>query len=492
MRLSRFAIPLCCAPLLASCIFLLDYDKLEGTAVSSGGDGGQPPGTGGQSESGAGGVGLSCGDCDDGDPCTIDTCLALPGEEPECQHAVTQGLKPDGFQISLPSEEHVRVALVGSGKLFYLSALEIDEGVPRVSLYRLADDGAELEPMGADFRLEGSPISNIGLAIEELAAGQVALHGFVATRAKLNETATRVVHLQSRNDTMTSEIVGLSYRADNPTLFPQALAMGDDILGAWIQADGTIAVHQVGAARTEDYGDVTLPATTLSLLSTEDQRPAVMFTAQADGAPLGTWVETAGAARAQLAECETAPGAYLSSSVISTQIPGIWLANVTRTGEDYLTNGGGTVVCSANACRTVPEDCEENPSPNAIRNVAGATVHFDTDEAGIIYSVVAVPQLALNTNGTGLDAKLGLLLGRADFSADPVETTTLGGDPTTGLLEVAKNDASEANGFAGPDWPAVAILPGARVAVAWISPNADGSGTELRVERYKMCLGQPE
>jgi hypothetical protein len=56
---------------------------------------------------------------------------------------------------------------------------------------------------------------------------------------------------------------------------------------------------------------------------------------------------------------------------------------------------------------------------------------------------------------------------------------------------VARNDTSEAVAFAGPDWPAVAILPGQRVAVAWIAPDAKGAGTELHVERYKMCLGEP-
>jgi hypothetical protein len=34
----------------------------------------------------------------------------------------------------------------------------------------------------------------------------------------------------------------------------------------------------------------------------------------------------------------------------------------------------------------------------------------------------------------------------------------------------------------------VAILQSQRVAVAWIQPNATADGSELRVQRYKMCL----
>lgn len=493
MRLARLIGATCCAPLLASCIFLLDYDALEGSPSASGGAGGQPAASAGAAGSEEGGAAPSCGDCNDGDPCTIDTCLALPGEEPECRHAATQGLKPDGFRAILDAEQHVRVALVGSGKLFYLSTLTVDEATPSVSLYRLADDGAELEPLSQNWQLDGLPVSNVGLAVEEVAAGQVALHGFVATRANLSDTATRVVHLERHADaSVTSQVVGASYRAADPTVFPQALAVGDEIVGSWIQEDGTIAVHRVGAGKTEEFGDATLPATTLSLLSTKDRQPAVLFTSHDGQAALGAWVETAGKARSQLPECETAPGTYLSSSVISTQLPGIWLANVTRAGEDYLTNGGGTVVCGSSTCATVAENCETAPPRNAIRNVAGATVHFETDAAGVIYSVVAVPQLVPEANGGGLDARLGLLLGRADFSADPVESTTIGGDLSTGGLEVARNEATKESGFAGPDWPAVAILPGRRAAVAWIAPNADGSGTALHVERYKMCLGGEE
>jgi len=498
-KLVRRLLPVFSAPLLASCVFLLDYDALQGgppPAAGGAAAGGVPtagtaPGGAGaaaNTETGGAGGSASCGDCDDKNPCTIDTCDTT-GDAPTCMHEATLGLKLDGFDTVLEAEQHVRVSLVGSGQLFYLAELEVNAGTPKVALYQLASDGTALEPLGTDLKLEGSPVSNVGLAIEQLAAGEVALHGFVATKLRPG-AQPRVFHLENRAGQTSSNAVGASYRADNPSVFPQALAIGGEIVGAWIQADGTVAVHHIGTAKTDSFGDAMLPATTLSLLSTSDNLPAVMFTASAmPKQALGTYVETLGHNRVKLAECETQPGDYLSSSVIGTQLPGVWLAQVTRAGDGYLTSGNGTLVCGNNACAAAAEDCVKNPPPNALREVAGDTVHFDTDAAGIIYSVIALPQVAPKADDPNTaEGKLSLALGRIDLSnPSKAQSTKIGGD-ASGLMEVAHNDTSLALAFAGPDWPAVSILPTEQVAVAWIQPNAAKSGTELHVQRYKMCL----
>ena len=473
---ARFLLPACLAPWLGSCYFLLDYNDLQGGAVDNG-IGGGPPG---------------CpADCDDHDPCTTDSCDES-SDTPECAHTATEGLALDGFEATLSSEHHVRVSLVGSGQLFYLAALEVNADTPKVSLYRLASDGEALEAVSPDLGLDGLPVSNVGLAVEELPLGEVALHGFLATKGRTAGAPVRVIHVESKAGKITNNIAGVSYRADNPSVFPQALAMGDKIVGAWIQADGTIAVHNVGAAKTDTFGIASLPATTLSLLSTADNQPAVMFTAQAESkAALGTYVETSGQNRARLPECEMRPGDYLSSTVIGTQIPGVWLANITRAGDDYLASGNGTLVCGNNACTPVAEDCKTATASNGVREVAGATVRFDGDPPGIVYSVLALPQIAAKADdATIIEAKLSLALGRVDFSTPgKADSTTIGGDVDKGGLEqIAQNDTTEAAGFAGPDWPAVSILPTRQVAVAWIQPNAAFDGTELHVQRYKMCL----
>ncbi len=487
-RFFRYLLPLCLSPLLASCVFLLNYDDLQsGGPAQTGGAGGAA--TGGVE---AGASSSSCGDCNDHDACTVDTCDET-GATPTCRHEPTEGLKLDGFETSLSADRFVRVSLVASGQLFYLATLRVDKDVPRISLHRLASDGTELEALGTDLKLEGTPVSNVGLAVEELTLGDVALHGFLAAKPKLGNLAPRVYHLVNHADTTTSNLVGMSYKADNDTVFPQALSMGGKIVGAWVQSDGTIAVHDVGGVRTDTFGATTLPATTLSLLSTADDKPAVMFTAQNGTTAIGTYVETSGQNRARLAECETRAGQYLSSSAIGTQVPGLWLATITRFGTDYLTSGSGTVVCGNNACTAAAEDCAKAKPSNGIRDIAGAAVHFATDDPGILYSVVAIPQIALKADDPAtVEAKLSLALSRADVSAPSKTTsTTIGGDVDTGLLEIAHNDASQADGFAGPDWPAVGILPSQQVAVAWIQPATAGAGSELHVQRYKMCLPAP-
>jgi hypothetical protein len=483
---------------MASCVFLLDYDELQkgDPASSVGGALGESgaPGAGAGADAGAAGAAgsgfASCGDCDDQDACTIDTCDET-GDTPECLHEPTVGLKLDGFDVSLPAEHHARVSLVASGKLFYFATLLVNETTPQIALYRLASDGTELEPLGAETKLEGTPVSNVGLAVEELALGEVVLHGFLAAKPKLGDLPAKVFHLVNQGDKTMTNLVGTSYLEGNETLFPQALNIAGTIEGAWIQADHTMAVHDVGSARTDIFGAASVPATTLSLLSTADDKPAVLFTAQASsGNAVGTYVETAGQNRARLAECETRAGDYLSSSVISTQIPGVWLTNVTRYGADYLTTGGGAVACSKGTCTPLPEDCSKATPSNGLRNVSGATLHFPTDDPGIVYSVAAIPQVTTRDDDPSVaEGRLSLALGRVDFSTPgKAESTSIGGDPDTGLLRIAHNDTSEASGFAGPDWPAVGILPTEQVAVAWIQPNATADGSELHVQRYKMCL----
>ena len=110
---------------------------------------------------------------------------------------------------------------------------------------------------------------------------------------------------------------------------------------------------------------------------------------------------------------------------------------------------------------------------------------------GVVYSVLALPQIILKPGSdTEIEALLSVTLGRVDFSKEPPESTTIGGD-AQGLMEVARQGTDETRQFTGPDWPAVGILPSQQVAIAWIQPNSAFTGTELHVQRYKMCLPEP-
>jgi hypothetical protein len=496
LRTSRLLIGLCCTPLLASCVFLLDYDALEsqGPDTAEGGSGGASAGAPPVALGGAGGEGgTGCGECDDGDPCTIDVCDET-GETPECMHEATVGLQLDGFEQVVPGQQHLRVSLAAGPDAFYLSSFGITDDTPSITLYRLAADGQELESLGSDLLTglaEGTPASNVGLVVDPTLG--LAVHGFVAVKPKVGDLPPRVFHIVSRAGKTTSELVGMSYRAENPWVFPQALAIGNSVHGAWIQADGTIAVHEVGAVlQPQPFGNTALPATTLSLLATAGNQPAVMFTSHTDDGPLGAYVETRGQNRSEISECQSAPGTYVSSSVIGTPLPGLALGYITKGGDDYLTTGNVTLACgSNNQCTPVTDECDAGDLANGARNIAGATVRFDADPPGVIYSVLALPQIALKPGSdTEVEAKLSLLLGRADFSDEGggASTTIGGSEDEMGLMVVARQDTSEELGFVGPDWPAVGILPSKQVAVAWLQRDEAAEQTELHVQRYAMCL----
>ena len=114
------------APFLASCVFLLDYDDLQGGSVPNDGGttatggaaaGGMSDIVGGVGASGEAGSSSSCGDCNDHDACTVDTCDET-GDAPTCTHEATEGLKLDGFETTLTSLRHVRVSVVAGGQQF--------------------------------------------------------------------------------------------------------------------------------------------------------------------------------------------------------------------------------------------------------------------------------------------------------------------------------------------------------------------------------------
>ncbi len=478
-------------PLLASCAFLLDFDKLQSGPTE--GDAGAPTlSVGGNGSAGRAGMGDACGDCDDSDPCTLDTCDEA-GAVPSCQHQVQPGLALDGFDTTLTANEHGRATLVSGTNAFYLSVLETQlagqEPIPEVTLYQLDSDAVELETLAklSNLPLTGLAASSAGLAVDETLGG-LTLHAFVAVQPATVAETTRVLHLTHRNGNTTAKIVGTSYSTANPWVSPQALKIGNSVTGAWIQEDGTIAVHGLLGGATTTFGAVTLPATTFALLSTADDQPAVLFTAEAAGSALGTYLETSGRNRSSVIECQRAEGAYLSSTVIGTGIPGVWIGNITKAGADYLTTSGTTIVCGANSCTSKSGACTADDLASGVRNVAGATVRFDADPPGVVYSVAALPQLQAKAEPPDeLEAVLNVALTRADFSPNAPDGATGVGE----VLELARMDSGESLNFGGPDWPAVAILPTGTVAIAWSQPQPGGVGSELHLQRYKMCLPPP-
>jgi len=213
--------------LLASCVFLLDYDELQSArppkAAARAGPPQQRKRRPHQQRRGGWRQPSACGDCNDHDACTVDTCDETGAPRPAC----TSRPRPEARRLrNHVARRPLRARLTGSQRpALLLAALRYDKGVPRVSLHRLASDGTELEAVGTDLKLEGTPVSNVGLAVEELAVGDVALHGFLAAKPKLGDLAPKVFHLVNHAGKTTSNLVGMAYKADNETVFPQALSM---------------------------------------------------------------------------------------------------------------------------------------------------------------------------------------------------------------------------------------------------------------------------
>jgi hypothetical protein len=464
-------------PLLASCMFLLDFDELQS---GNGAEGGEPSsgGAAGATSGGASGAGGAC-TCDDQDPCTEDRCD--PDSPDGCVHDPRPGLVLDGLDATLEAEQHFRVAMVAGGGYFYLSAFELRDGEPEVSIYRAGATGSEVETLltlSDPVRGDGTVVSNAGLAIDT--SFGITLHGLVAVEGAAG--VVRVMHVTHRQDQTDVQTVGLDYQP-NPLVFPQLLTIGTERYGAWIQGDGTVAMTEVGPGvpgvpgLPDMFGSSADPAGTLALIASVDNSPALLYTT-----PSGVFADT-GQSRVQVEECQPADGDYLSSSAIETPVPGLWLANFTKFGADYLTNGSATLVCSAERCASKTERCTAEDANNGARNAAGASVRFDTDPAGVGYSVLALPSVAASEGtASGIEASLTLAGFKLDFSTDDVGNQALG-EP----FFVSTMATTEELSFAGPDWPALAILATRQVGLAWIQPKLDGTGSELRVQRYRMC-----
>jgi hypothetical protein len=119
VRSKPFLFALGSVPLLAACSFLLDFDGLQGgkKAPDAGaGSGGADTGSGGQA--GASGT-CEAAACDDGDPCTVDSCDATASDG--CAHAYTEGLGLEKDFAPILADTQYRVTMTAGSDAFYFS-----------------------------------------------------------------------------------------------------------------------------------------------------------------------------------------------------------------------------------------------------------------------------------------------------------------------------------------------------------------------------------
>lgn len=498
--LGRFVLSLPLA--LSSCMFMLDFDGLQGGAPAStggaagsngaGGDGDSAGATGGggtAGSSGAGGAGGSaCGCVEDSDPCTVARCVDQ-GSGPECVQEPQEGLVLEREYPPVIADRHYQVSMVAGSSEFYLSTLSKDGLVSDAAIYRLpVASNAELTEATrlSGLAVAGAPVSMASLAVDE--SSGLTVHAYVALK-ELIGAGVKVWHVLFDADfkPVGRMAVGANY-FQNPNLeaqlhHPDARKIGDAIWGTWINADGSITVDNASNPRQFQLGSNATPASTVTLLATRGNQPAVLYT----GSTRGVFLQSEAGGQATASECQTGDGLYYGAIAAPTSLAGLWFTSWTKSGTGYLTTESKVVLCGPNGC-AADTGCDDNEAQNFTRNIALATVHLQGDPAGVLYYVDVLPNLAPAPDGQ-VAASIAALLIRADFGTSATLTqppvTNAIGEP----LALSTQVTDEAHGFRGPDLAAAALI-GRTAAISWVEPMADGRD-QLRVQRYELCLSPP-
>jgi hypothetical protein len=452
---------------------------------------GAPLGGGGAggniAEGGAGGVACECSDTDT-DPCTVARCVDR-GNGPECVQDPIQGMVLERDFDPIVGERHHQLGLVAGPSEFYLSSLSTTGNASNAVIYRLTATSTTVTPALelAALKIAGQPVSLPAIAVDT--TNGLRLHAFVALRelgAAGGAKAWRVTldaDLKPQGRAAVGTTYALAPTVATQTQQPAALSTDSESWGAWVNADGTIGVASANVnPETLTFGDVTTPASSVALLTTRDNRPAVLFTA--DGA--GVYLQSE-MGLTQLSECQPSAGQYFGAYTAPTTFSGLWALGWTKSGTDFLTSEGTLGLCPANGACAADAACDANEDNNLTRNPGVGAQHIQGDPAGVMYYVDVLPTL-VPVSATTLQASLSALLVKIDFGTSPnlsdVQPPVAIGEP---LLLTTQTTNAAAN-YRGPDHAAAAIIADT-AAVAWIEPTADGND-QIRVQRYKMCLPQ--
>jgi len=480
-----FSLSLLVAPALVACSFLIDFNDLQGGKKVVP-DAGTEAGT----EAGAGGAtGCDAASCDDQDPCTLDSCDRAASDG--CKHELTPGLGLEKSWAPIVADTQYRVTLTAGSDAFYFASFFVNGKQADVNLFRLGvadDDYESLRKLSAFPAITGVPVSVAGLAVDTGGVLGETLHALVAVKGSAADAQVWEITANTARQFGVPAQVGDTYGQASSFNYPVARALNGSVHGAWINADGTITVLYPAPLHTKKtFGSATTPASTLTLIGTDDNLPAVLFS----GPKNGVYVETAGKNRSAMPECQTAAGSYLSMTAAA--VPGhngVWLSSWTKFGDSFLTTETHAVLCTQGAC--LPDTvsaCKPADSANDQRDSALESVHLAGDAAEVSYTVGLSPALSVDPGGATTTASLTAILAKVTKPLDKSGTFEVVGLPTS----VASQPAA-APDYRGPDFAAVAIIPGqpAKVAVAWIQPGP-GSSTfnEMHLQRYRMCLPAP-
>lgn len=468
-----------CGLLLASCGFLLDFDELQaGDGADAGTDGAAAGGTGG---------GSCANGCDDGDPCTLDSCVGGI-----CQNQA-QPIVPDGFTITRTADAMHRVTLAGAADRFYMSIFSEDNGQTEVQLFSFLADGDTSTftpgPTFSNLQVLGNrrPVSAAGLVVQ---AQGIAfdVHAYVALAPAVVGNAADIFHVVFDQD-LNTDLMRSSQVSNQPNYgtgdvhrFPQAWIPGTngDVWATWIGPGGEIYLHEAGTGRSSNAPVIAGPTPFVAPIGFGDV-PGVVYRTNTPQAQLF------GAPPTAFNECDAPPGAYLSASGSFTGVDGFWSVAWTKARPDYIGFEAVTIACGAGG-RCTPNDilnqarCEERQVPLS-RNPAIVAFQRAGDSPGRFFQVSALPFIEPDDGEAVLSLfPVQIDVNPSNLDQEPV-VTPLFTEP--GGLERDRTPTDEE--IAGPDWPALAFAGNDRIALAWLRP-ADGGGGELRLERFRICV----
>jgi len=340
----------------SGCSFLVDFNELQRGSPKAAVDGGEggTKGTGGSSSDGSagdldassggattdGGTKVDAGDsgphcatdCDDSNPCTVDTCTSTG-----CTNTYTPGVVPDGLSVTLAAETFHRVTLTSYGNQFYLAAFKTQGLKTDVELHHFGKSEAQMSTaisLADTAGITGSPVSVLDLA----PTPALELVGYAAFGTALSK-ASQVYRI--RFDASLKVLGSLPAATDanyvgDGRMHPVTWALGGgDAWGAWPGNGSGVYIHS---------GTTTAAAGSPATLSTTSQVVAL--------SPLGAgsvpaalyvsdhpYVQAVGqTAPIPLGECDKSAGIYTSALSGLTSLSGVWIGGWSKAvGTSVLT-----------------------------------------------------------------------------------------------------------------------------------------------------------
>jgi hypothetical protein len=477
--------------LSSSCIFLYDFDDLQGGDSADAGTGGGVSNGGAGTDGGDGGN--PCGICDDTDPCTRDFCDETVSP-PTCR-SEPAGVALDGFETRISADEMHRVSITSGPDAFFVSVFETTNSQPEVTIYHLGTSSAitELQAIAQASALgvagASGPSSGAAMVVDTTVGQQ--LHAYLGIREA--DIRSRVYHvvidgtLSLRSWEPLPEPAGPgapTYDDTLPTRMPVAWKLRDTVYAAWIDTSGGITAHSPGT-ELMSFGsatDPTMRASTLAPFGSLAGTPGVAWT----GPGLGAFAQLLGKAPLPLLDCTPTPGLFVSSTSAYAQIGGLWFYGWTKAGDGFLVSESRLLLCdNADNCFT-DETCSDDSVAPAVRNVASDTLRRQEDPASVFLHATAIPYLTPDESSNGTLATLVLSVQRFDFGPNPLAENSQIEVQEIGSVTLAAAATSAAVNWDGPDWPALSIAPPNKLLVGWIEPTS--TGKDVVLQRYEICL----